>query len=196
MQPVIAAAWIASGVGVLGVIGTVTVAVSGFRNTQKVTEQTIQAAADANIRTLTAARADRLWERQAAAYAAFMTNARAYRNALRPLAEGQPGLSPGDLDRLAAAIDSAGALVFILLQDLDTYNVCSAIVSAMRSTQTTLHEGSVPISKERAAELNDKMANLLREFQITARNELGVRGIEPAIILSRNQKTSSSPPQV
>ena len=97
MQPVIAAAWIAAGAGVLGVIGTVIVAVSGFRSTHKVTDQTIQAAARESIRQLAAARADRLWERQATAYAAFMTNARAYRNALRPLAEAQPGLSRGDL---------------------------------------------------------------------------------------------------
>jgi hypothetical protein len=195
MQPVIAAAWIAAGAGVLGIIGTVIVAVSGFRSTQKVTDQTIQAAAKESIRQLDAARADRLWERQATAYAAFITNARAYRNALRPLAEVQPGLSRGDLDRLAAAIDSAGALVFILLQSLDTYKVCGEIISAMKSPQSTLHEARVPISKEQADELNDRMANLLRKFQIASRNELGVTGVAPALILSRNKDILWSPPQ-
>lgn len=48
MNPTVEAAWIAVGVGILSLAGTVTVAIIGYRNTRKV--------------ALDAARNERLWE--------------------------------------------------------------------------------------------------------------------------------------
>jgi hypothetical protein len=54
MNPTVEAAWIAAGVGILSLAGTVTVAIIGYRNTRKA--------------ALEAARNERLWDKMAAAY--------------------------------------------------------------------------------------------------------------------------------
>ena len=72
VDPTIAAAWIAGGVGALGIIGTVTATIVGSRNTKRATEATIAAGAATTTATLTAAREDRLWEKQCAAYEATL----------------------------------------------------------------------------------------------------------------------------
>jgi len=54
MNPTVEAAWIAAGVGILSLAGTVTVAIMGYRTTRKV--------------ALDAARNERLWDKTAAAY--------------------------------------------------------------------------------------------------------------------------------
>lgn len=68
MNPVIEAAWIATGVGGLGIISTTVVAWVSARNSQRANRETLQAAADNLSRTLDAARGDRLWDAKAAAY--------------------------------------------------------------------------------------------------------------------------------
>jgi hypothetical protein len=62
------AALISGGVGVLGVAGTVAVAIAAARSTRKATSKTVDGATQDTIRALNAARDDRLWEKQAAAY--------------------------------------------------------------------------------------------------------------------------------
>ena len=57
MQPAVEAAWIAAGVGLAGIAGTVIVAITGAVNVRKTTEATIRS--DRQLR---------LWERRAAAY--------------------------------------------------------------------------------------------------------------------------------
>src|ERR1019366_1310979 len=57
MSPVVEAAWIAAITGGVGVVGTVVVAISGHRTTNKTT-----------VLALDAARGDRLWDKQAATY--------------------------------------------------------------------------------------------------------------------------------
>ena len=61
MNPTVEAALIAGGVSLISLTGTIIVAVSGFRNTRRVSRDTIAAASEDTIR-------DRLWEKQAAAY--------------------------------------------------------------------------------------------------------------------------------
>ncbi|HUN34165.1 MAG TPA: hypothetical protein VMU95_19355 [Trebonia sp.] len=68
MDPTIAAAWITGGVGGLGIAGTVATAIVGSRSTRKATETTVVAAAATTAATLAAAREDRLWDKQCAAY--------------------------------------------------------------------------------------------------------------------------------
>jgi len=57
MNPSVEAAWIAAGVGALGIVSTAVVSISGSRNTRKATTATIDAARDA-----------RVWEKRTAAY--------------------------------------------------------------------------------------------------------------------------------
>jgi hypothetical protein len=61
MQPIIEAAWIATATGVTGIVGSVTVALAGFRSMRSATQQTIEADRDR-----------RLWEKRAAAYEAIL----------------------------------------------------------------------------------------------------------------------------
>lgn len=64
----IEAAWIAAGVGALGVVGTAVTAYLGFHNTRKATEATIAAGSASTTATLAAAREERLWDKRASAY--------------------------------------------------------------------------------------------------------------------------------
>lgn len=188
MQPIVEAAWIAAVGATLSVIGTVTVAVSGFRNTHKITDQTIQAAAQESIRARDAAHAERLWERKAAAYSAFLTQARAYRNALRPFEESlnpKPPLS--DLDGLAVATNNAASLVFIVLESQETYDTCRSIIRAISTAQSTLSKADAAPSKNQAGKINSHMAQVLRNFQVAVRNELAVRGVDPSLIQTRHE---------
>jgi hypothetical protein len=73
MSPVVEAAWIAAGVSIVSLAGTVTVAIVGFRNTRKATAQTVDASTNNTVRALAAARSDRLWDKQAAAYVDAVT---------------------------------------------------------------------------------------------------------------------------
>lgn len=186
MQPAVEAAWIASSVGLLSSVGTVIVAISGFRNNRKIADRTIQAAAQGAVLAVDAARADRLWEKQADAYAAFITGARSYRNALRPL-EKRPAtdISRSELDGLAAVADNAASLVFIVLRSEATYHSCRAIVSAINRTQDALHRVDTVLTNSQRVSINNDMAQLLREFQVAVRDELEVTGIESSVILSR-----------
>lgn len=68
MNPTIEAASIAAGVSVISLGGTVLVAVSGFRNTTKTNGKTIDAGADQLVRTLDAARDDKLWDKRTMTY--------------------------------------------------------------------------------------------------------------------------------
>ena len=68
VNPTIEAAWIAAGVGALGIAGAVTTAIVGFRSTRNATTKTVAAGTASTMATLAAAREERLWEKQAAAY--------------------------------------------------------------------------------------------------------------------------------
>ena len=69
MSPAIEAAWIAAGVSLASLGGTVVVAIGGFRNTRRATTQTVSAGTADTVRALDAARSDRLWDKQTATYA-------------------------------------------------------------------------------------------------------------------------------
>jgi hypothetical protein len=68
MSPAIEAAWIAAGVSLVSLGGTVAVAIAGFRNTRRATTQTVSAGTADTVRALDAARSDRLWDKQTATY--------------------------------------------------------------------------------------------------------------------------------
>lgn len=68
MNPYVEPAQIAAGVSLLSLGGTVFVAIAGFRNTRKATTRTVDAGTANTKLALDAARGDRLWDAQAAAY--------------------------------------------------------------------------------------------------------------------------------
>jgi hypothetical protein len=68
VNPTVEAAWIAAGVAGLGIAGTATVAIAGFRSTKNATIRTISANTANTMASLAAAREDRLWDKRAAAY--------------------------------------------------------------------------------------------------------------------------------
>lgn len=82
MDPTIAAAWITGAVGAVGIAGTVAASIVGSRNTKRATEASIAAGAASTAATLAAAREDRLWEKQCAAYEETLTGL-LYRQAKR-----------------------------------------------------------------------------------------------------------------
>jgi hypothetical protein len=68
MDPLVEAAWIAAGATLVGVGGTVIVAVVGFRNTRRATEATNETTRNTTTATIAAARDDRLYEKRAEVY--------------------------------------------------------------------------------------------------------------------------------
>lgn len=78
MDPTIAAAWIASGSGLLGVVvgvgGTVIVARLGFRSTRDATKATTDAGLASVRAQIAADRRNRIWERQSATYTDLIQN--------------------------------------------------------------------------------------------------------------------------
>jgi hypothetical protein len=128
-------------------------------------------------------------------YAAFFTPARAYRNALRPFAEksaSRPSVS--ELDELARAADSASSLVFLVLESEGTYKACDAIVRAIMRTQSVLYSDP-HLTSGLWPELNNDMAQLLREFQVAVRDELEVNGVERSLVLSRRNPIERVAPE-
>ncbi len=111
MNPIIAAALIALGGSITSLLGAVGVAISGYRNTKKVTEKTVQASTGNTIRALDAARGDRLWDKQATAYVDAIAGVRwqqlRRQRQLNTLDPGDPlpaDKSPVDWDELEARL--------------------------------------------------------------------------------------------
>jgi hypothetical protein len=73
VDPTITAAWIAAGVGAVGIAGTVITAWIGSRNTRMATERTIAAGAATTTATLAAAREQQLWDKRCAVYEETLT---------------------------------------------------------------------------------------------------------------------------
>jgi hypothetical protein len=131
--------------------------------------------------------ADRRFE----AYSDFLTKARSLRNAIRGYDE-QPdaAFGPKEIDAIARSANNASALVFLVVESPATYDLCAAVVSAMKDVQGFLPDfGSRPEVPEDNPwpKLNGRMAGLLREFQVAAREELGIGGVDPSWILDRNR---------
>jgi hypothetical protein len=68
MSPAVEAAWIAAGVGALGIAGTVIVATVTAKITKQTNSDTLEAATDNIVRTLDAERDAKLWDKRARAY--------------------------------------------------------------------------------------------------------------------------------
>lgn len=113
-------------------------------------------------------------ERRFSAYSDFLTQARRYRSAIRPYRrDSGPGLTVQEIDAYAAAADAAGSLVFLVSQSLGTHEACRKVLRTIGETLTVIHELSTDLDAGPWEELNNNMADSLREFQNAARTELG-----------------------
>jgi hypothetical protein len=68
MSPIVNAAWIGFGTGVVGIISTAVVAIVSSKNSRASNTKTIEAATANTIRALDAARDDKRWDQQRSAY--------------------------------------------------------------------------------------------------------------------------------
>lgn len=124
-------------------------------------------------------------DRRFQAYTEFLTRARTYRDSIRASNTGSgPRLSTNQIDEYALSADTASAFVYLVSESSTTYVACGAIMRALGEIQTELHKHpDMRVSKWQ--DLSDKMADALRQFQVAARAELKVGGIEPTAILTR-----------
>jgi hypothetical protein len=118
------------------------------------------------------------------AYSQFSLALRSYRDAIRPLErQSTTQVSLDNMAALAKSVNDTSAIVFFIAESDMTYEACRATVQAVHNAQNTLHKGDR--SQALWAELNSEIAQLVREFQVAARNELGVAGIDRSKILNR-----------
>jgi hypothetical protein len=123
-------------------------------------------------------------ERRLDCYAGFLSQARAYRNAVRSLGRrGSDVVATEQFDTLAAEADAASSQVFLLVESSDTYEACRSVVGAIGLSQKSLHAAESRSSASDAREINESVAASLRRFQVAARDELGVLGVDKGRIL-------------
>jgi len=123
-------------------------------------------------------------DRRFDAYTNFSTSLRCYRDSIRGLEDPSAGqVSIKNIDACAYSVNTASAPVFFIVESQETYQACRAATRAVLDAQTALHNGDR--SKGIWAEINIEVSALVREFQGAARNELGVGGIDPSVMLGR-----------
>lgn len=116
-------------------------------------------------------------------YSDFTAKARAYRNAVRSFSQGKSNqVDVVNLDKLAADADATSSLVFLVVESSVTYDACRSVLKAIGSFQSLIRQGADP---SYIADLEDRLAASLREFQAASREELGVTGVGRALIVGR-----------
>lgn len=132
--------------------------------------------------------ADRRFE----AYADFLTKARSFRDAIRRYGDNShPDFTPTAVDSIAREAHAASALVFLVVESTKTYDVCRTIVSTMSQAQGFLNDFGPDSADDPWLGLNNEMARLLREFQVAAREELDIGGVDRVHILNRTLSSNS-----
>jgi hypothetical protein len=135
-------------------------------------------------------------DRRFGCYSDFISQARAYRGAVRTLPHEPVGQKRVEhMDELAAAADATSSLVFLVLESVATYEACRSVLKSIRAFQNFAHQPSGTDASV-ALELEKRLAESLREFQAASREELGVVGVERPRILGSGpgQLAASSAP--
>jgi hypothetical protein len=116
-------------------------------------------------------------DRRFQAYADFLTRARSFRNAIATYYL-QPGHGPSlaEVDSLWQSANDASALVFLVVESDATFEGCRSAVRALQQAREVIHGAEPTVSVEPWAELNALLGRATREFQNSARTELGVSG--------------------
>jgi len=110
-------------------------------------------------------------------YADFLTRTRSFRNAVEShysRHSHQPSLA--ELDSLLQAANDASALVFLVVESEATYQGCRSALRALGKARDLIHDTKPGTSSQTWAELNVLLGQAAREFQNSARAELGVSG--------------------
>ncbi len=116
-------------------------------------------------------------DRRFAAYADFLTRARSFRNAVEAYYS-QPGHGPSlaEVDSLLQAANDASALVFLVMESEQTYEGCRVVLRSLSSARDVIHATAPGAGADPWPDLNVLLGRTTREFQNSARNELGVSG--------------------
>jgi hypothetical protein len=118
-------------------------------------------------------------DRRFQAYADFLTRTRAFRNAVEAYyLQTRHRPSRTELDTLLQSAKDASALVFLVVESDATYECCRATVRALSSARSVIHGTGQPVKHpgEEWPYLNTLLGRATREFQNSARAELGVTG--------------------
>jgi hypothetical protein len=115
-------------------------------------------------------------DRRFQAYADFLTRARSFRNAVAAYYQ-QPSHQPSlaELDSLLQSANDASALVFLVVESDATHEGCRNALRALGKARAIIH-GTDPAPDDPWADLNMLLGRATREFQNSARIELGVSG--------------------
>jgi hypothetical protein len=118
-------------------------------------------------------------DRRIQAYSDFLTRARSFRNALMNYCYRPQGkLTLDILDDLMREAADASALVFLVVETPEVYNACRVVLRAIRNALNTVQNIDSGPTKELQQELRGIVGPALRDFQISAREELGfVHGV-------------------
>jgi hypothetical protein len=124
-------------------------------------------------------------DRRFSCYSDFSTRARAYRGAIRSFPDQTPAAVDIErADQLAADADSTSSLVFVALESVATYDACRAVLKAIGNCQVYIRQRATTSSNcEELGPLEESLAASLRQFQVAARQELGVSGVDAAHFL-------------
>jgi hypothetical protein len=116
-------------------------------------------------------------DRRFEAYSDFLIRARSCRNAVQGYylhSDSRPSIE--ELDVLLQAANDTSALVFLLVETEGTYQACRAVLQALWRTRAIIHNIESSSTDNPWDELYEDFGRAGREFQIAARNELGVSG--------------------
>lgn len=119
----------------------------------------------------------RSMDRRFAAYADFLTRARSFRNTVEAHYL-QPGHGPSlaEVDSLLQSANDASALVFLVVESEQTYQGCRNMLRALGQAREIIHGADPGAAGDPWAGLNALLGRAAREFQNSARIELGVSG--------------------
>jgi hypothetical protein len=119
----------------------------------------------------------RSMDRRFAAYADFLTRARSFRNAAEAYYL-QPGHGPSlaEVDSLLQSANDASALVFLVVESEQTYAGCRDVARALWRARELIHGTGPGAAASPWPDLNALLGRTTREFQNSARIELGVSG--------------------
>jgi hypothetical protein len=147
-------------------------AISFFLSQQQVKEARQQRQED-DLREVRRRSTDRRFQ----AYADFLTRTRSFRNAAEAYYL-QPGHRPSlaEMDSLLQSANDASALVFLVVESDATYAGCRHALRALAQARAIIHDAEPTVSAEPWVDLNALLGRATREFQNSARTELGVSG--------------------
>jgi hypothetical protein len=116
-------------------------------------------------------------DRRFEAYSEFLIRTRSYRNAVEAYyihPDNRPSIN--ELDVLLHAAQDASTLVFLVVENEETYKGCRAVLGALWRARAIIHGIESSSADDPWAELDVEFGRTTREFQNAARDELEVRG--------------------